>query len=139
MLKSSREYKQVSSQGGACSMHHTSTHAVGLMHVVDVVAGVFSFDGREWEVVTEAAKDMITQMLVMDITKRATAKQLLQHRWFQVRAGMELRRCAWTDYLYSDCFCPCIMTDITINAQCFMCIQGRRQDVLAHNCPCRLD
>lgn len=49
-------------------------------------AGVFSFEGREWEVVTEAAKDMISQMLVMDITRRATAKQLLQHRWFQVAA-----------------------------------------------------
>lgn len=51
-------------------------------------SGVFSFDGREWEVVTEAAKDMITQMLVMDFTKRATAKQLLAHRWFQVRQSM---------------------------------------------------
>jgi len=46
--------------------------------------GVYSFEGREWEVVTEAAKDMITLMLVMDITDRATAKQLIQHRWFQV-------------------------------------------------------
>ena len=45
---------------------------------------MFSYEGREWEVVTEAAKDMITQMLVMDINKRATAKQLLAHRWFQV-------------------------------------------------------
>ena len=45
---------------------------------------MFSFEGREWEVVTEAAKDMITQMLVMDFSKRATAKSLLQHRWFQV-------------------------------------------------------
>ncbi|KAG2436595.1 hypothetical protein HYH02_011532 [Chlamydomonas schloesseri] len=51
-----------------------------------VQAGQFSFDGKEWEVVTEAAKDMISHMLVMDITKRATAKQLLQHRWFQVAA-----------------------------------------------------
>jgi hypothetical protein len=47
-------------------------------------AGVFSFEGREWEVVTEAAKDMISSMLVMDISRRATAKQLLAHRWFQV-------------------------------------------------------
>lgn len=47
-------------------------------------AGAYSFDGREWEVVTEAAKDMVNQMLVMDISKRATAKQLLAHRWFQV-------------------------------------------------------
>jgi hypothetical protein len=46
-------------------------------------SGMYSFEGREWEVVTEAAKDMINQMLVMDITKRATAKQLLAHRWFQ--------------------------------------------------------
>jgi hypothetical protein len=48
-------------------------------------AGVFSFEGREWEVVTEAAKDMISSMLVMDMSRRATAKQLLAHRWFQVR------------------------------------------------------
>lgn len=49
-----------------------------------VQAGVYSFEGREWEVVTEAAKDMISQMLVMDMKKRATAKELLTHRWFQV-------------------------------------------------------
>ncbi|GFH32405.1 uncharacterized protein HaLaN_31617, partial [Haematococcus lacustris] len=49
-------------------------------------AGVFSFEGREWEVVTEAAKDMISSMLVMDFTQRAQAKQLLTHRWFQVAA-----------------------------------------------------
>ncbi len=36
--------------------------------------------------VTEAAKDMIARMLVMDISKRATAAELLQHRWFQVAA-----------------------------------------------------
>jgi len=51
-----------------------------------VQAGVFSFEGREWEVVTEAAKDMISQMLVMDTKKRSTAKDLLQHRWFQLAA-----------------------------------------------------
>jgi calcium-dependent protein kinase len=41
---------------------------------------MYSFDGREWEVVTEAAKDMITQMLVLEYSKRATAKHLLAHR-----------------------------------------------------------
>ncbi|GAX75024.1 hypothetical protein CEUSTIGMA_g2470.t1 [Chlamydomonas eustigma] len=51
-----------------------------------VEKGVFTFEGREWEVVTEAAKDMISQMLVLDFSKRATAKQLCQHRWFQVAA-----------------------------------------------------
>lgn len=51
-----------------------------------VEKGMFSFEGREWEVVTEAAKDMVTQMLVMDFSKRATASSLLHHRWFQVAA-----------------------------------------------------
>lgn len=51
-----------------------------------VEKGMYSFDGREWEVVTEAAKDMITQMLVLEYSKRATAKHLLAHRWFQVAA-----------------------------------------------------
>eukprot|EP00798_Chlamydomonas_sp_ICE-L_P018948 gene18948-25518_t len=51
-----------------------------------VQAGAYNFDGREWEIVTEAAKNMISQMLVLDISKRASAKSLLQHRWFQVAA-----------------------------------------------------
>lgn len=48
---------------------------------------MYSFEGREWEVVTEAAKDMISQMLVLDFSKRAAAKLLCQHRWFQVGLG----------------------------------------------------
>jgi hypothetical protein len=47
-------------------------------------AGLFTFEGREWEVVTEAAKDMILSMLVIDTKRRAVAKDLLQHRWFSV-------------------------------------------------------
>jgi serine/threonine protein kinase len=65
------------------------------------IAGVFTFDGREWEVVTEAAKDMITQMLVLDFSKRATAKQLCQHRWFQVRSPCYCSRSFWKDLLLS--------------------------------------
>ena len=49
---------------------------------------MYSFEGREWEVVTEAAKDMISQMLVLDFSKRAAAKLLCQHRWFQVGSGL---------------------------------------------------
>eukprot|EP00798_Chlamydomonas_sp_ICE-L_P021962 gene21962-29013_t len=45
---------------------------------------IVTFEGREWEVVTEAAKDMISQMLVLDFSKRATANSLVQHRWFQL-------------------------------------------------------
>lgn len=49
-----------------------------------VQQGSYSFANREWDNVTEAAKDMITQMLKMDISDRATADRLLKHRWFKV-------------------------------------------------------
>lgn len=51
-----------------------------------VEKGMYSFDGREWEVVTEAAKDIITRMLVLDFSRRTPAKELLEHKWFQVAA-----------------------------------------------------
>lgn len=51
-----------------------------------VEKGMYSFEGREWEVVTDAAKDMITQMLVLDINQRALASKLMEHKWFTVAA-----------------------------------------------------
>jgi hypothetical protein len=36
----------------------------------------------QWDNVTEAAKAMIGDMLVMDPEQRAPAQSLLQHRWF---------------------------------------------------------
>lgn len=54
------------------------------MPALCLVAGAFTFEGREWEVVTEAAKHMISTMLVMDIKARASAKELMTHRWFSV-------------------------------------------------------
>lgn len=77
-------------------------------------SGVYSFEGREWEVVTEAAKDMIAQMLVLDFSKRATAKQLCQHRWFQVlsfacsshKSLILTKRCTHALCL-GCCYCSC--------------------------------
>jgi len=51
-----------------------------------VEKGMYAFEGREWEVVTEAAKDIISQMLVLDIHQRAQASKLMTHKWFQVAA-----------------------------------------------------
>lgn len=62
-----------------------ASHASGAICNLSIT-GIYSFEGREWEVVTEAAKDMISQMLMLDFNKRASAKQLCQHRWFQVAA-----------------------------------------------------
>lgn len=45
---------------------------------------MYSFEGREWDVITEGAKDLISRMLEMDMHRRALAKDLLNHRWFQV-------------------------------------------------------
>lgn len=41
---------------------------------------------HQWDNVTEAAKQMIGQMLVMDVDQRATAEALLQHHWFKAEA-----------------------------------------------------
>lgn len=51
-----------------------------------VEKGMYSFEGREWEVVTEAAKDIISQMLILDINQRTQASKLITHKWFQVAA-----------------------------------------------------
>lgn len=47
-----------------------------------VQQGSYSFVNREWNNVTEAAKAMIGDMLVMDPQQRSPAAALLQHRWF---------------------------------------------------------
>ncbi|CAH0481890.1 unnamed protein product [Peronospora belbahrii] len=43
--------------------------------------GKFQFDSPYWDHVSDDAKDLISQMLVVDPEKRATIDQLLAHRW----------------------------------------------------------
>ncbi|CAI5743227.1 unnamed protein product [Peronospora destructor] len=43
--------------------------------------GKFQFDSPYWDHVSDDAKDLISQMLVVDPEKRATVDQLLAHRW----------------------------------------------------------
>ncbi|CAI5702446.1 unnamed protein product [Peronospora effusa] len=43
--------------------------------------GTFQFDSPYWDHVSDDAKDLISQMLVVDPEKRATVDQLLAHRW----------------------------------------------------------
>ncbi len=42
-----------------------------------------------WEHVSDSARDLLKHMLVVDPSQRWTAEELLEHLWFQVRAGEE--------------------------------------------------
>eukprot|EP00775_Hariotina_reticulata_P011602 gene11602-11746_t len=46
-----------------------------------VQQGSYSFANKEWDGVTESAKQMINEMLVMEVEQRSTAAALLQHEW----------------------------------------------------------
>jgi Ca2+-binding EF-hand superfamily protein len=71
-----------------------------------VRAGTFSFERDGWSGVSSEAKDLITQMLTMDVTKRPSAAELLDHPWFEVAthhgagcAGGHSARVGGEDYL----------------------------------------
>lgn len=44
--------------------------------------GDYSFDESVWDLVSEDAKDLIRNLLVVDPEKRLTAQQALNHRWY---------------------------------------------------------
>ncbi|GAW80720.1 calcium-dependent protein kinase 3 [Plasmodium gonderi] len=48
-----------------------------------VKSGKFNFKGKEWNHVTEEAKDLIKQCLTMDPHKRISASEALKHPWFK--------------------------------------------------------
>jgi len=51
--------------------------------IEDVKHGTYKLDGPDWLGVSEAAKDMVRHMLVVDPKERWTAAQLLDHTWFK--------------------------------------------------------
>lgn len=48
-----------------------------------IVAGRYQFDSPYWDRVSPEAKDLIRRLLVTDPTRRATAREVLAHRWLQ--------------------------------------------------------
>jgi calcium-dependent protein kinase len=47
------------------------------------IKGDYSFEHSVWDSVTEEAKDLITRMINVDLAKRYTAAESMQHEWFQ--------------------------------------------------------
>ncbi|KAG2210500.1 hypothetical protein INT47_002442 [Mucor saturninus] len=45
--------------------------------------GQFSFDHPAWDGISEEAKDLVCQMMQVDVNKRYTIKQVLLHPWLQ--------------------------------------------------------
>mmetsp|Transcript_25523 Transcript_25523/g.37678 ORF Transcript_25523/g.37678 Transcript_25523/m.37678 type:complete len:829 (+) Transcript_25523:68-2554(+) len=46
--------------------------------------GEFSLDGKEWEGVSDEAKDLVSKMLTVDPSRRITASEILQHPWIRM-------------------------------------------------------
>ena len=51
--------------------------------MANVQTGKFNFNNPAWNNVSENAKDFISKLLVMDPTKRMTAKDSLNHIWLK--------------------------------------------------------
>ncbi|XP_038056465.1 MAP kinase-interacting serine/threonine-protein kinase 1-like isoform X2 [Patiria miniata] len=66
--------------GGACQECEDM-----LLHSIQ--AGIYDFDGAEWDTISDDAKDLISNLLVRDASKRYTAEMVLGHPWIQ-RAPM---------------------------------------------------
>jgi serine/threonine protein kinase len=49
--------------------------------------GDYKLDDDVWAEVHDSAKDMISHMMVVDPTQRWPARDLLNHKWFQVRGS----------------------------------------------------
>ena len=50
--------------------------------------GQYSLEGKEWEGVSELAKELVRKMLTVDPTKRITVAEALQHPWLMAVANV---------------------------------------------------
>lgn len=49
-----------------------------------VTKGAFDFNGSEWNAISDEAKDLINQLLTYEPSKRISAKEALEHKWFEI-------------------------------------------------------
>jgi len=43
--------------------------------------GKFNFNHKTFQTVSDSAKDFITKLLTLDVSKRLTAQEAMQHKW----------------------------------------------------------
>ena len=48
-----------------------------------ILKAQYRFIAEDWDYVSPSAKDLIKNMLCLDIEKRFTAKQVMEHEWFK--------------------------------------------------------
>lgn len=53
----------------------------------NIMKGTFYFHSPYWDDISKSAKDLIRKLLVVEPSKRLTAKQALKHPWFKDRIG----------------------------------------------------
>jgi len=60
----------------------------------NIMNGTYDFPDPEWTEVSDQAKDFIKKILVVDVEKRASAEECLQHEWIKEYTGIkkDLRR-----------------------------------------------
>ncbi|CAB3402236.1 unnamed protein product [Caenorhabditis bovis] len=58
-------------------------HRKQLMMLRIIQQGKYEFRGEHWSNITSEAKNLISRLLVVDVAKRITAKECLQHEWMK--------------------------------------------------------
>jgi calcium/calmodulin-dependent protein kinase I len=52
-----------------------------IMNDVCICEGEFEFDSPYWDDISDSAKDFIRMLMCVDVDKRYTCNQALQHPW----------------------------------------------------------
>ncbi|XP_042204331.1 phosphorylase b kinase gamma catalytic chain, skeletal muscle/heart isoform-like isoform X3 [Homarus americanus] len=59
-------------------------HRKQMIMIRNIMEGKYSFQSPEWEDITDAPKDLISRLLVVDPGKRITVQEALTHDFFQI-------------------------------------------------------
>lgn len=63
-------------------------HRKQMVMLRNIMEGKFSFSSPEWADISEAPKDLIRRLLVVDPVKRITIDEALNHSFFQTVVGL---------------------------------------------------
>lgn len=66
-------------------------HRKQMVMLRNIMEGKYEFCSPEWDDITEAPKDLISKLLVVDPKKRLTASQALDHCFFKAVVGIQKR------------------------------------------------